>query len=50
MVRIPSMPLICSSSGSVICESMTSAFAPRYEVVTLIMGGSTAGYSRTPKK
>ena len=50
IVRMPSMPLICSSSGSVICESMTSALAPRYSVVTLITGGSTAGYSRTPKK
>ena len=50
MVRMPSIPLICSSSGSVICESITSALAPRYEVVTLMMGGSTAGYSRTPRK
>ena len=28
-VLIPSIPLICSSSGSVIWASITSAFAPR---------------------
>ena len=28
-VRIPSTPLTAASSGSVICDSMTSAEAPR---------------------
>jgi hypothetical protein len=50
MVRMPSTPLICSSNGSVIWESITSALAPRYWVLTLMIGGSTAGYSRTPRK
>ena len=39
-----------SSSGSVICESITSALAPRYVVETLITGVSRFGYSRTPRK
>ena len=48
--RIPEMPLIEASSGSVICDSMTSALAPVYLVVTVTMGGSTLGYSRIPRK
>src|SRR5690606_29215675 len=43
---IPWIPLICSSSGSVIWASMTSAFAPTYEELTLITGGSKLGYSQ----
>jgi hypothetical protein len=48
IARIPSMPLIADSSGSVIWFATTSAFAPVYVVRTSIMGGSMAGYSRTP--
>ena len=47
--RIPSIPLIDSSRGSVICDSTTSAFAPVYVVVTVIFGGSTSGNCRTPR-
>ncbi len=50
MLRTPEMPLIAFSSGSVIWDSMTSAFAPAYEVRTVMIGGSMAGYSRTPRK
>src|SRR6478736_6632433 len=49
-VRIPGTPLMASSSGSVICDSMTSAFATTYDVFTVTTGGSTLGNSRTPKK
>ena len=45
---MPAMPFTDSSSGSVICDSITSALAPTYEVLMLTMGGSTLGYSRMP--
>jgi hypothetical protein len=47
-VRIPSMPLIADSSGSVTWFATTSAFAPVYVVRTSTIGGSIAGYSRMP--
>jgi len=50
IVRIPGIPLIDFSSGSVIWLSIISAFAPAYEVITVTKGGSMAGYSRIPKK
>jgi hypothetical protein len=34
MDLMPGIPLICFSSGSVIWFSITSAFAPVYEVLT----------------
>ncbi len=46
----PSIPLIAFSSGSVICDSIISGLAPAYEVCTLMVGGSMAGYKRTPRK
>jgi hypothetical protein len=46
----PSIPFIDFSRGSVICDSIISEFAPVYEVDTVIIGGSIAGYKRTPKK
>ena len=48
--RIPAIPLMLSSRGSVICDSITSAFAPAYVVVTFTIGGSTFGNWRTPRK
>jgi len=50
IVRIPGIPLIDFSSGSVIWLSIISAFAPAYEVLTDIKGGSMAGNSRIPRK
>jgi hypothetical protein len=49
MVRMPGIPLIDFSRGSVIWLSIISAFAPVYEVLTVIIGGSMAGYSLTPR-
>ena len=43
MERMPGIPLIASSSGSVICVSITSALAPGNEVLTEMIGGSTLG-------
>ena len=48
-VRTPGMPLIDCSRGSVICVSITSEFAPGYDVLTDIMAGSTLGNSRIPR-
>ena len=47
--RMPGIPLMFCSRGSVIWFSITSAFAPGYEHCTEIMGLSTEGYSLTPK-
>ncbi len=46
-VRTPSMPAIESSSGWVICDSMTCGLAPLYTVRTETIGVSIFGYSRT---
>src|SRR5687767_9780593 len=40
---IPAIPLIAFSKGSVICDSIISALAPEYDVLTLTLGGSMAG-------
>ena len=47
--RIPGIPLIFCSNGSVIWFSITSAFAPAYEHCTDMIGLSTDGYSLTPR-
>ncbi|MPM38005.1 hypothetical protein SDC9_84628 [bioreactor metagenome] len=47
--RIPGIPLMFCSSGSVIWFSITSAFAPGYPTDTVMMGLSTLGYSRTAR-
>ena len=47
--RMPGMPLMFCSNGSVIWFSITSALAPGYEQVTEMMGLSTDGYSLTPR-
>jgi len=46
----PSMPLIDFSRGSVICDSIIPEFAPEYDVCTVMIGGSIAGYNLTPRK
>ena len=48
--RMPGIPLMFCSRGSVIWFSITSALAPAYEHCTEIMGLSTEGYSLTPKE
>src|SRR5215475_435575 len=39
-----STPLICSSIGATTVEAMTSALAPGYWPVTLMIGGAISGY------
>ena len=39
-----STPLICCSSGATTVEATTSALAPGYCPVTLIVGGAISGY------
>src|SRR5215467_12032332 len=39
-----STPLICSSIGATTVEAITSALAPGYWPVTLMMGGAISGY------
>src|SRR3954468_19423326 len=46
----PSMPASESSSTLVICDSTTSALAPRYLVSTVTTGSSMRGYSRTERR
>ena len=41
--------MIDCSRGSVICVSITSEFAPGYDVLTVIIAGSTLGNSRIPR-
>jgi hypothetical protein len=43
----PSMPAMESSSGLVICDSITSDDAPTSRVLTVTTGSSMRGYSRT---
>ena len=43
----PSMPAMASSSGLVICDSITSEEAPVRRVLTVTRGSSMRGYSRT---
>jgi hypothetical protein len=49
-VRTPSIPAIESSSGWVICDSMTWGLAPLYTVRTETTGVSIFGYSRTDSR
>src|SRR4051794_283439 len=42
-----STPLICSSMGATTVEATTSALAPGYWPVTLIIGGAISGYCAT---
>src|SRR5579871_2883591 len=44
MYSIPSTPLIACSSGVATVRAITSAEAPGYRVVTLIVGGTMFGY------
>ena len=48
--RIPGIPFTAFSIGSVTWLSIISLLAPAYDVLTLIVGGSIAGYSLTAKK
>src|SRR6266508_4200121 len=49
-VLMPSMLLISSSSRSLTSVSTTAALAPGYTVVTLTIGGSMSGNSRTGRR
>ena len=42
---MPSMPLICSSSGAATVSAMTFGLAPGYWARTTTDGGTTSGYS-----
>src|SRR5215510_9694518 len=42
-----STPLISCSSGVATVADTTSAFAPGYDVLTTIVGGTTSGYCAT---
>ena len=50
MTSTPSMPDSESSSGFVTWDSITSADAPRYTVVTFTIGSSILGNSRTDNR
>ena len=50
MTSTASMPAIESSSGLLICDSITSAEAPGYRTVTVTTGSSIFGYSRTASR
>src|SRR5215472_129477 len=45
-----STPLICSSIGDTTVEATTSALAPGYCPVTLIIGGAISGYWATGRR
>ena len=45
-----STPLICSSIGATTVEATTSALAPGYWPVTLMVGGAISGYCATGRR
>src|SRR5215475_12526814 len=45
-----STPLICSSIGATTVEATTSALAPGYWPVTLMIGGAISGYCATGRR
>src|SRR5258705_1512977 len=45
-----STPLICSSMGATTVEATTSALAPGYWPVTLMIGGAISGYWATGRR
>src|SRR5947207_886454 len=45
-----STPLICSSIGATTVDATTSALAPGYWPVTLMVGGAISGYCATGKR
>src|SRR5262252_646619 len=45
-----STPLICSSIGAATVEATTSALAPGYWPLTLMVGGAISGYCATGRR